>query len=110
MLKLTVQETSTSLTLVLEGRLCREWVPEAQRVWDAVLESGRELVLDLSGVTFVDGDGELFLASVIAHGATVHSHGLLVGHLVNKLKRECERESAESSRAAPGLHRNPGAP
>jgi ABC-type transporter Mla MlaB component len=105
MLKVTLQESSTAFTLVLEGRLCRQWVPEAERAWTALLESKRELILDLSGVTFVDAAGELFLASVINHGATVRADNLLVGHLVSKLKEE--REHIQTPRAGGASHRNP---
>ena len=111
MLKVTIQESPTFLALLIEGRLCSDWASEAQRAWSQAIESAgpRELVVDLSGVTFVDATGEAFLAAAIKDGATMRADGLLVGHLVRKLQQHSGRNSSPDSRAAPGPHRNPGA-
>jgi anti-anti-sigma regulatory factor len=45
------------LVLRLEGRLVGPWVLELDRACDRAFREGRRLTLDLTDVSFIDGDG-----------------------------------------------------
>lgn len=112
MLKVTTKEGSASLTFVLEGRLCRPWTAEAERVWTNLISTAgdKKVVLDLSGLTFVDGDGESLLGLMIESGTQVRARGVLVSHLVAQVQKRMQRKSKRFSRDAPRPRRDPGAP
>ncbi len=65
-LKITVKQNSETLFLKLEGRVTGPWAVELDRVWKELRLSvmGTRVVLDLCGVTFLDGDGMRVLRSI----------------------------------------------
>lgn len=64
-LKISTLETSQAAeTLQLEGHLGGPWVDELRRSCDRVLSEGKQLVLDLAGVAFIDHDGVALLRSL----------------------------------------------
>jgi anti-anti-sigma regulatory factor len=112
MLKVTTKEAESSLTFVLEGRLCRPWTAEAERGWTKLVSSAgnKKLLLDLAGVTFVDQDGEALLASMMQKGTKVRAQGVLVSHLVAQVQKRMQRKSRRFSRSTPRPRRDPGVP
>jgi anti-anti-sigma regulatory factor len=112
MLKVTTKEAQCSLTFVLEGRLCRPWTVEAERGWRKLVSSAgnKKLLLDLAGVTFVDGDGEALLASMMESGTKVRARGVQVSHLVTQVQKRMQRKSRRFSRSTPRPRRDPGVP
>jgi anti-anti-sigma regulatory factor len=65
MLKLTlVQEDEKAVTLKLEGRIIGQWVNELKKECERCMGRGNRLILDLSGVTFVDVQGIRMLRAV----------------------------------------------
>jgi len=60
MLRITTTETGEEITLKLEGKLSGAWVEECERCWRKSLDiyNRKGLVVDLSGVTFVDPAGK----------------------------------------------------
>ena len=64
MLRLETQsETPREVTYALAGKLTQEHLPELQRLLTAVRESGRRIILDLSGIVLVDRELVHWLAS-----------------------------------------------
>lgn len=58
MLKITaIPEDNETVTLQLEGRIVREWVDEVRRECERSLAERSRVILDLSGVTFLDDQG-----------------------------------------------------
>jgi anti-anti-sigma regulatory factor len=57
MLRITPTAGDGQRTLRLEGRLVEPWVGELLSLCREAAGAGRRLVLDLSGVTFVDAAG-----------------------------------------------------
>ncbi|MEX5280758.1 MAG: hypothetical protein NW700_04295 [Nitrospiraceae bacterium] len=57
MLRITNRTAGRRALLVLEGRLVGEWVQVLKEECAARAKKGRDLSLDLSGLTFVDHDG-----------------------------------------------------
>jgi ABC-type transporter Mla MlaB component len=96
-LKITTTEQSESLTLVLEGRLCRPWTGEVEGRWldllASAVEKEKEVLLDLAGVTFVDRDGEALLGSILEGGASVRASGVLVSYIVRQVQRRIATKS-----------------
>ena len=68
MLRITPTITSDAMTLLVEGTLSGPWVAALQ----AQLESpSKPLLLDLSGVTFIDSQGAVLIQSACQRGATI---------------------------------------
>jgi len=58
LLKIThIAEDGISVTLKLEGRLVGRWVNELEKECERYMDKRRKLILDLSGVTFMDDHG-----------------------------------------------------
>ena len=110
MLKVTVTEEDRRITLVLEGRLCGPCATEAERSWRTVMAraGNHKILLDLTGVTFVGGQGELLLVEVLEQGAEIRVNGVWMTHLVDELRDRISNTAAESSRRTPRPHRSPG--
>jgi anti-anti-sigma regulatory factor len=111
MLKVTVNEGADRITLILEGRLCGPCTAEAEQSWRSVLAcaSGRRILVDLTGVTYLGSEGKLLLTSVLEQGAEIHVDGVLMAHLVQELRDKISNTSAVvSSRRTPRPHGNPG--
>jgi ABC-type transporter Mla MlaB component len=53
----TVAESSSQVTLGIEGRVVSEWVALLERECRLVLQQNRRVRLDLSAVQFIDGRG-----------------------------------------------------
>ena len=119
-LKITTTEQPESLTLVLEGRLCRPWTSEVEGRWLDVLASAgekeKEVWLDLEGVTFVDRDGEGLLGSILERGASVRASGVLVSYIVRQVQRRIATkttvlpEARQDRVAAPACPSTPPSP
>jgi hypothetical protein len=92
MLKVTVTEEDRRITLVLEGRLCGPCATEAERSWRTVMAraGNHKILLDLTGVTFVGGQGELLLVEVLEQGAEIRVNGVWMTHLVDELRERIQ--------------------
>lgn len=60
-----------TLTLRVEGRMIGPWVEELRRSCEPIVARGARLVLDLSGVSFIDRDGARLLIHLQAGGARI---------------------------------------
>lgn len=88
MLKITVHNESSTTTLKIEGKLMGPWVKEMERCWrDLMPLDGASLLVDLSGVTFVDPDGEKLLKLMFQEGADFWAPGVMTRHIVETIKR-----------------------
>ena len=60
MLRITTSDIGEKVTLKLEGKLSGPWVEEFERCWHMSTDiyKSKGLVVDLSGVTFVDPAGK----------------------------------------------------
>ena len=76
MLKITPHQTPDSMQLVLEGRLAGPWVKELERAWGGIKDTaGSPLVVDLTGVTFIDQEGKALLGNMWQEGAELLADG-----------------------------------
>jgi ABC-type transporter Mla MlaB component len=94
MLRITTTDTGEKVTLKLEGKLSGPWVEEFERCWhmSADIYKKRGLVVDLSGVTFVDPAGKKLLCSISHEGAELMGSGLMPKSLIDEI---CTENPAE---------------
>src|ERR1035437_7743762 len=89
MLKITLHDSAREFRLKLEGRLSGPWVHELEQCWMTASSTthGRNTVLDLGEVDFVDPAGESLLARL--HAARVHLVALtpLFGSILQEICR-----------------------
>ena len=71
MLRITTINCPQAIALQLEGRLEGPWVDVLAQCWSGARSNlnGRQLRIDLNGLTFVDAEGKARLAEMYACGA-----------------------------------------
>jgi RND family efflux transporter MFP subunit len=93
MLRITIKNNPTEQTWILQGRLTKPWTTELKCSWKKAHAEyqGRKCIVDLSEVTFIDGNGEKMLARMINEGAEFVVRGLYARHILEKLKSNLKR-------------------
>ena len=71
MLRITKHDAGELESLRLEGRIVGPWVAELTRRCEAIRGAGRELELEMSGVSFLDPSAVRLLRSLIEQGVEV---------------------------------------
>ena len=79
-------------TLKLEGKLSGPWVDEAAKVWSVVVggTAAKDVVVDLSGVTFIDKEGKKLLGQMLGQGAQLRDGRLMTRYILNQLAQEAK--------------------
>ena len=79
MLRITTYEEATERRWIIEGTLAGPWVDELRECWQAAGadDPDRALLIDLSAVTYIDGQGKVLLASMHRRGVKILAAGLL---------------------------------
>ena len=100
MLKISITDTPTYLALVIEGKLKAPWAGEVRSVWQKVMAdlNGRELVIDVKGLTAIAEDGEDVLLELMKEGARFRSSGVFTKHVLKQLARKVRRNVQEAKR------------
>ena len=95
MLKITVHDNPHALTFQLEGRLAGPWVRELEECWRSTLAGRRVLVLllDLTGVTFIDAAGRTCLAALHRQGAEFIAADCLTKAVVAEISQPSATEA-----------------
>jgi len=90
MLRITVMETRTEQKWTLEGQLVQPWIAELKSTWTKTENARRErkCVVDLTGVTFIDKNGEKVLAELSKEGAELIATGCYTLHVIQNLNRK----------------------
>jgi hypothetical protein len=89
MLKISIVDTSAQCRIVLEGQLIAPWVTELKKTRKALAADlgGRELIADVSDVTFINREGENALLELMRRGAKFQYRGVFSKHIVEELTR-----------------------
>ncbi|MDF0676970.1 MAG: hypothetical protein P0120_21945 [Nitrospira sp.] len=90
MLKITEQRgpQPDALSLRLEGRLAGPWVEELRASCRQMsVRQQRCVMIDLTGVTFIDADGKALLARLWRQGAELRASGCLTRCVVEEIRR-----------------------
>jgi anti-anti-sigma regulatory factor len=87
MMKITCNRNEEMVMLKLEGRLVGKYVEELNACWLAASDSqdGLRICLDLSEVTFVDGDGKNALALIHNAGIEILATNVLTKFIVEEI-------------------------
>jgi outer membrane protein TolC len=100
MLRITTTDTNERVTLKLEGKLSGPYVEEFERCWHMSADIYRQkgLIVDLSGVTFVDPAGKKLLCTISKGGAHLIGSGLMPNSLIEEI---CTEKPVEKSVKVP---------
>ena len=105
MLRITTNDTGGNVTLKLEGKLSGPWVEEFERCWRLSIDIyKKEMVIDLSGVTFVDPAGKKLLCSISSSGGRLLGSGLVPKSLIEEI---CAEKPGERNKETHNLSKQP---
>ena len=98
MFKISVLESRTQRTLVLEGKLVAPWAAELRTACEKaradLLE--RELVVDIKHLTAISQEGENLLFELMKAGLKFRSAGVFTKHVLTQLNRRLRRSLQEA--------------
>jgi len=97
MLKISIKESQTRRLLVLEGKIIAPWTNELNKVacQDLVNHlAGRELVIDLRGVTHIGADGVEALYCLMVQGAKFRGGGVFIKQILKQLAQRVRRNES----------------
>jgi hypothetical protein len=92
-LRITITDELKEQRWTLQGRLSGPWVAQLKSNWEKShgQNGTRACVVDVSGVTFVDLDGERVLATMIKDGAQFIATGVYTKHVLEILEKRRQR-------------------
>jgi hypothetical protein len=97
MFRISIADTPSRRTLLVEGTLIGPWIAELGTTWgNASQDVGRrKLVIDLTNVTVISHEGEDAIFDLMKKGANFSCSGVLMRHVLKELVRkkpeECPR-------------------
>lgn len=96
MFKISIVDTRTQCTLVVEGTLVGPWVAELRRSWRNACQElgGRKLVIDLRNLTTISAAGEDAIFDLMKEGAKFSRGNVLIKHMLKRLARKKQQELA----------------
>jgi anti-anti-sigma regulatory factor len=88
MLKITLHEAAGPLRMELEGRLAGAWVCELEHCWHTAKAShpNRTLLVNLTGVTFIDQAGQYLLQLMHRDGVRLVGSGLMMQDILDHIR------------------------
>jgi hypothetical protein len=97
MLRVTREDGKQPPTLKVEGKLCGPWVPELEREWcrAASETENRDVIADLSNLTFLDSAGWDLLERMAQQGVNLQAHELLPRFVISEIKSHLGRKAHE---------------
>jgi hypothetical protein len=100
MLRISVVEGSRQRRLVVEGKLFAPWAAELRSSWRRAKAdlNGRELVVDLKGVTAINEDGERVLLELMKQGARFRASGVFTKQVLKWLAANVRRNVQEEKK------------
>jgi hypothetical protein len=95
MFKISIADTPSHRTLIVEGTLVGPWIAELGAIWRNTSQdlSGRNLVIDLTNVTVISHEGEEAIFELMKQGANFSCSGILMRHVLKELARKNPTES-----------------
>ena len=95
MFRISIADTSSRRTSIVEGTLVGPWVAELGKTWrNASQDLGRrKLVLDLRNLTDISREGEDAIFDLMKKGANFSCGGVLMKHVLKELARKKPKES-----------------
>ena len=100
MLRISIVERRNERRLVVEGKLVAPWAHELRCAYENASAdlNGRELVIDVKGLTAISEDGESVLLVLTKEGASFRRPGVFTKHILKRLVRKVHRNVQEEKR------------
>ena len=97
MLKISIIDSKAQRRLVVEGKLIAPWTAELHSAWRKATTDlkGRELVVDVKGLTAITEDGEKVLMEQMKAGVRFRSSGVFTKQVLKRLARHIRRNVQE---------------
>jgi hypothetical protein len=97
MLRISIVERRNRRRLVLEGKLVAPWAHELKPAYKEASTdlNGRELVIDVKGLTAIGEDGENVLLELMKAGACFRCAGVFTKHVLKRLAVKNRRNVRE---------------
>ena len=97
MLRITIHNQDSGVSLKLEGHLIEPWVSELTAVWREITQGahGRRLLVDLRGVCHVDAAGKDAMSVMYLAGAHLVTGGCVMPEVVREISEQVRREPRE---------------
>ena len=95
MFRISIADTPSRRTLIVEGTLVGLWVGELARTWRTASQEldKRKLVIDLKNLTAISREGEDAVFDLMKKGAKFTCGGVLTRHVLKQLVRKKQQES-----------------
>jgi hypothetical protein len=95
MFRISIADTPSRRTLIVEGTLVGPWVAELDRTWRNASQEldRRKLVVDLRNLTAISPEGEEAIFDLMKKGAKFSCGGVLTRHMLKQLVRKKQQES-----------------
>jgi hypothetical protein len=93
--KISIVDTRSRRTLVVEGMLVGPWIAELRTTWRNASQNldRRKLVIDLRNLTVISREGEATIFDLMKEGAKFSCGGVLTRHVMKQLVRKKQQES-----------------
>lgn len=92
MLRITVHSCSKTLRLIVEGRLEGAHVVELENCWQTTTSTAAsQLLVDLTGVTFINCGGKQLLARMHEQGARLVATGIMTKQVIEEVRKDATR-------------------
>jgi hypothetical protein len=95
MFRISIDDTPSRRTLIVEGTLVGPWVAELGRTWRNASQEldRRKLVIDLRNLTAISREGEDAIFDLMKKGVKFTCGGVLTKHVLKQLARKNQQES-----------------
>ena len=95
MFRISIADTPSRRTLIVEGTLVGPWVAELGRTWTNANQDldTRKLLIDLRNLTAISREGEDAIFDLIKEGAKFSCGNVLTKHVLKQLARKNQQES-----------------
>jgi anti-anti-sigma regulatory factor len=88
MLKITLHRNERAVRMTLEGKLAGAWVDEAREAWKSLPgPKAGSIVVDLSGIDYVDAAGKNLLVTMWRQGAKLKATGCCTKFIIEEITR-----------------------
>ena len=95
MFRISIVDTPSRRTLVVEGALVGPWVAELGRTWRNASQEldRRKLVIELRNLTAISREGQDAIFDLMRNGVKFSCGGVLTRHVLKQLARKNQQES-----------------
>jgi hypothetical protein len=95
MFRISIADTPSQRTLLVEGTLIGPWIAELGTTWRNASQDlgGRKLIIDLTNVTAISPEGEEAISDLMKNGAKFSCAGVLMPDVLKRLARKKPKES-----------------